>query len=297
MVNSISKFIFTPTSTPEHRQVSVGIVDVILGWEAYRQKNVDSACKLNAKTGSHADTSIHEFSKPPGFLDGASSVKIFSNQPSGFPIDTDAASSAHIRSNHDKDDDYCLQIPMIQLLANFLIRLGVNVPSGEKDVTINMINTRLSKRCIKLFQKLVSLFPMQSMELKHLEKLLQNTLENHILQIKQTAQAENPPSDILSASEKKSSLANLPIQQKGTSNSSTLGGLTSDNVLASLAHFLLITLQCRDGPSHFFTSNLSHIVGLLPLWMNSVSHVVQKRLRALLLKVIFKLSFIHTEMF
>ena len=243
MVSSISKLGLMSSCPPEYRQISVGITNVILGWEMFRQRSrIDG--DLSLLTNSAKD-------------------------PTG------------IFAVNDKDDEYTLHPSMVQVVANFLIRLGL-LAASDKDVIVS----HLSSSCVRLFSNLVKLYPMVLIKLPHLEKLIFNITEAYNSQDKSNS---SPPDPASSSSSSKLAFENAKNMSSNGSKgvaSTKPSGILSENVILIVSKFLVTILDCCDGVSPFITQHLSLIVDFLPVWMHYDGSEVQLTFKEFILKIV-----------
>jgi len=161
MVSSINRLGLPPNCPVEHRQVALGCAEVLVGWEYIRHKRIEkrisdsfldefedleegkSSSSGLAGDGMEVDeeisSSVMDISVDEDEKDKAKGVA--SRRPStgqemsagspntkkdsgtAMPSTSSVISSGVIKIN-EKDDDYALHHSMVQILVNFLVRLG-----------------------------------------------------------------------------------------------------------------------------------------------------------------------------
>jgi len=196
-------------------------------------------------------------------------------------------------TNSHKDDEYTIYPNMVQLLANFLIRMGVLVAS---DKVINVLT--LKTPCINIFSKLVKLFPMNSIKLTHLEKIILNILESYNNQGKTRVKTPNNsiqnPHNLYQNDNSKFN-SNSGQMNKNSSSQANTGIIFSEHVLLVIGNLLTIILDCVDGISPFISQNFTLIKDFLQPLFSFDSLLVQQFLQNFIHKVnynFFSLSYL-----
>jgi hypothetical protein len=241
MVQSLSRLGLGNSCPPEHRQISVGVTDVILAWESYRQR---------------------------------------SREVGGIFQHTNQSAPDTINGNFlgNKDDEYSLQPNLIQLVANFLIRIGL-VAASDKEPLVS----HLTKPCMVLFSKLITLHPLASIKFAQLEKLTINIIEN--FQAQEKSKSSVAHQELLKSSTGgNSQLTQRPYSSSGNATAPS-SGFTSENVVMVLANFLMAVLSRVDGSNFPFVQGFVTVKDFLPVWMSCEGSQAQSDLRSFVLQV------------
>ena len=165
--------------------------------------------------------------------------------------------------NTEREDEFGLNAPMVHILTNFIVRLGLQA-ADSTDSSVR----RLLSRCVTLFQRLCSLHPVVRTVklLPHLERLLQQT--GVVAAVDRSGRADD----------------------KGKDTLATL----SNRAIAALTSFLLSAFSCDTdpqdsglaAPNSVLFSNLGMVRELLQPMLSSSSPRVQRLSRALICKVV-----------
>lgn len=245
MVQSLSRLGLGNSCPPEHRQISVGVTDVILAWESYRQRSREVG-------------GVFQHTNLPDTTNG------------------------HFLGN--KDDEYSLQPNLIQLVANFLIRIGLVAASDKEPLVSHLTNP-----CMALFSKLITLHSLASIKLAQLEKLTINIIENF-----QAQEKSKPKIAFLSSHTHQDSLkssiggSSQPMQRQNSSSVNATApnsGFTSENVILVLANFLTTVISKVDSPNLPFIQGFVTVKDFLPVWMSCEGSQAQSKLRDFVLQV------------
>lgn len=234
MVQSIARLGLTGTCPLDQRQVAVGITDVIVEWEWFRQQKAAATACLKPKASlPHSNLSTENLNV--GDSSGATKSPIGEVKSEGGastarpPIQAPATSSAI-----EKELDFSLNSSLVPVLANFLVRLGLYGAEGKEPAMY-----RLSTKCLLIFRKMVQLVPMKNVRMTYFDRYFINTVENM------------KPRGSSSSS---SSLL----------NKSAIGpNMASDRSLETFLSLLSCGVECVDGPSPLFVNNVVPLKDLI----------------------------------
>lgn len=163
------------------------------------------------------------------------------------------------------DESYTLPRALVQVLANFVMRLCI-FATDNKDAVV----AKLSSRCLRLFEKMSALPAMRSVPLPYYERLLQNALDG----FNQSAAPAVPAVDPSGATTGVTGPGTGPIPPvpadkppskpaalgaAGGSSSRSIPQGISDTMLCNLLDIASSSLTCAGGPNKLFEQNAYHL--------------------------------------
>ena len=165
------------------------------------------------------------------------------------------------------DESYTLPRALVQVLANFVMRLCI-FATDNKDAVV----AKLSSRCLRLFEKMSALPAMRSVPLPYYERLLQNALDGFN---QSTAPAVLPvdpsgattgvtgpgpgPGPIPPVAADKPLSKPTALGAAGGSSSRSIPQGISDTMLCNLLDIASSSLTCAGGPNKLFEQNAYHL--------------------------------------
>lgn len=171
----------------------------------------------------------------------------------------------------DKEDDFSLHASMVQMLANFLVRLGLFV-ADSKDQAL----CKLSDKCIELYKTLVTIVSMKNIKVTYFERLMRTFLDNYNGSGASAAKATSKSSTSAKgaqAASKGGGGEGQPTTKAGrsgstgaASNASTgsgNGGEMSERILCTFLQFLTASLESPDSTSTLLYHNVTLVKDLL----------------------------------
>lgn len=206
----------------------------------------DSRKRRNSFTDPPANLAISEGS------DGQ--VRALPSRPQNVPHPAPPAVSSE---REGADESYTLPKALVQVLANFVIRLCLFASDNS-----NAVVAKLSSRCLRLFEKMSALPAMRSVPLNYYERLLQNAIDSFNLS---TAPAVPFPDPTAGGTGAGPTTAAPPVEKppvkptQGSSSSSsrvTSQGF-SDTMLCNFLDIASSSLVCVGGPNKLFEQNAS----------------------------------------
>jgi hypothetical protein len=266
MIQSVARLGLTGSCPLDQRQVAVGIADVIIEWEWFRQQQ--QHLRLNLVSSSNEE----------------SNSKIIS---SANPMQSGPPSSGSSQG----DSDYALHQSLVPVLANFLVRLALFAAEG-KDPGMH----KICARCLLIFRKMARLMSMKHIKMAYFDRYFQTTVEN----LKPKNSALGPPhlaalSGPSTSGSSNSSSASKPGGSSGPASSAAqqanVSQMVSDKSVETFISLLQCGLDCFDGPSPLFLQNLGPLKDLiLVLTASSDFTRSQKVFKDLLMSVSFYLD-------
>ncbi len=265
MIQSITRLGLTSSCPLDQRQVAVGIADVIVEWEWFRQQR-----QLLKRTPPEDSGAVMSEAKSPEQDDAA---------PAGQPARPSGGAAA-AGTGADRELDVTLHATLVPVLANFLVRLGLFAAEG-KDAAMY----KLSARCLAIFRKMTHLVPMKNVRMAYFDRYFQTTVEN--LKPKGSSSAGQ------SASNSKSTSAGSSGNSSSNNNSGAGGAQSnppvSDRSLDTFLLFLTSGLRCSDGPSPLFINSVASLKELIPTMLGtSLYPKAQNSFREAIILVRFK---------
>lgn len=283
----------------QRRQVALGIADLLVGWELYRshkskQATGDGATKEKEdgtanlqkadEVGKSELVEVRSAKRVRLNHDGDSlGVTWASNVP---PTETSADASlseANVpKTSASALEEFTLQPNMIQLLGNFVIKLGLleagvgsssgaSKSSGSDNGVSNgeSLSGIISAQCLNIFRHLVSLLPMKNIRLSQFDKVLRSLLDSYAAYYRSKLNA------VAAASGGKSVQA-PPISHQPSSRS-----------LKLVLEYLCASIDCctHNPDLLLHSSNVSIITELLPYVLVNKSALVVTELRHVLSKM------------
>jgi uncharacterized membrane protein YgcG len=124
----------------------------------------ESSKRFKDETGSHSSS-------------GSGSGTNGGRRSSSFSESNGGSSSSSSGNHHhsaERDEEFSMQAPMLQIVANFLVRLSL-FAADNKDVGI----VRLVPRCLMSYRRMVSSLSMNAVTMPYFERLLQGALDNY----------------------------------------------------------------------------------------------------------------------
>ncbi|PXF39940.1 Transcription-associated protein 1 [Gracilariopsis chorda] len=179
MVNSLSKFALTPNAAPENRRLGLDLVDLIIGWEETRRQKKSDGSFLqedDALSSSHKKrpreehSDGHDHQGKSGTIndprDAGPPAKLQKGND-GQPLTASkAATSVAVASKTAQDaDDFKPNATMLDLLASFLVQMPIR-PTDQRETSL------ITRRSLKLLERLLQLWPDTSIRLNFVERLL-----------------------------------------------------------------------------------------------------------------------------
>jgi hypothetical protein len=233
MVSSMSRLGLPPNCPTEHRQVALACAETLIGWEFIRLKKLE--------------------------------IKGVIRLP-----ETQVESTAMSPSN-EKEDEFSLHSSMVQMLGNFLVRLGL----FTADIKDNALS-KLSDKCVSLYKTLVQIVPMSHIKISYFERLFKTFLENHYNASKSGGNKSIPKESSKATEEEipankarsgsSSQLSNLVGKGKAESS---LPGELSERTLLILVQFLSVSMEASDRTANLVYENISLVKELLvPLFQS-----------------------------
>ena len=177
------------------------------------------------------------------------------------------STTASANQHSEQEDEFSLHASMVQMLANFLVRLGLFVADSREQALC-----KLSDKCIELYRTLVTIVSMKSIKVTYFERLLRTFLDNY--------NGNNGPakSSGKSGITSKSSSDNNGGRPGRTgsgggsaTSTSSSGGEMSEKILSTFLEFLSASLDSPDSTSTLLYHNVSLIKDLLtPLFVSEL---------------------------
>jgi hypothetical protein len=173
-------------------------------------------------------------------------------------------------SDHsDKEDEFSLHASMVQMLANFLVRLGLFV-ADSKDQAL----CKLSDKCIELYKTLVTIVSMKNIKVTYFERLLRTFLDNYNGGNAGSSKAAGKSSASTKGGQgasgkggdgQTSTKAGRSGSTGGASSTSTApsGGEMSERILCTFLQFLTASLEAPDTTSTLLYHNVTLVKDLL----------------------------------
>lgn len=161
------------------------------------------------------------------------------------------------------DESYTLPRALVQVLANFVMRLCI-FATDNKDAVVS----KLSSRCLRLFEKMSALPAMRSVPLPYYERLLQNALDGFNQSIAPAVPLVDPagvttgapgPGPIPPITADKPPSKPAALGTAGGSSSRTIPQGISDTMLCNLLDIASSSLTCTGGPNKLFEQNAYHL--------------------------------------
>ena len=182
--------------------------------------------------------------------------------------------TATANQQSEKEDEFSLHASMVQMLTNFLVRLGLFVADSREQAL-----RKLSDKCINLYRTLVTIVPMKCITVTYFERQLRTFLDNY--------NGNNGPakSGGKSGATSKSSI-DTSIGRMGCTGSG--GGETSENIFITFVEFLSASLESNNFTSSLLYHNVLLFKELLaPLFVSELMlrPNVNSLFRALLCKI------------
>lgn len=221
IISSISRIGLPQTTTAEVRHVALNMADLSLNWEWYRRnKKIDA--RGNAQTSS----------------------------PS-LEVSSTGDNNGAVRDKEHESS--CLSLSMVHVLANFLLRLGLQA-ADTKDASMSKVYST----SLYLFKKMLRLFDSKTLKIPYFDKVIQNAVESSSFTL-------NP--------------ANKPPTSSSTSTS-------SESAMLACLEFLVHSFDSMNRPSLLFSTNINSIRELLPYLYNNDNARFQKGMNSLIVKVL-----------
>ncbi|CAM9366111.1 unnamed protein product, partial [Ectocarpus fasciculatus] len=258
MVQSIARLGLTGTCPLDQRQVSVGIADVILEWEWFRQQKIILTNELGPRKTVLAPATADQPS--------AESTATTSSVPPGNEVKVEGAvttsrpsQTPNTNATLEKELDFSLYASLVPVLANFLVRLGLYGAEGKEAAMY-----RLSSRCLVIFRKMVQLVPMKPVRMTYFDRYFITTVENL-----------------------KPKHAGSVASGSGSAKSGSAGPATvSDRSLETFLLLLSCGAESLDGPSPLFVNNVVPLKELIvPITSSNDYPKAQKAFRELVVVV------------
>jgi hypothetical protein len=152
------------------------------------------------------------------------------------------------------DESYTLPKALVQVLANFVIRLCLFASDNS-----NAVVAKLSSRCLRLFEKMSALPAMRSVPLNYYERLLQNAIDSFNLSNAPAVSLPDPagvpgagPATAVPPAEKPPV---KPTQGSSSSSSRVTSQGFSDTMLCNFLDIASSSLVCVGGPNKLFEQN------------------------------------------
>lgn len=213
------------------------------GTEAASKMKMDSAGQVQVPlTG--------EEKQPKSLSQRLSGSTTLSAQPSSGGLEREGA-----------DESYTLPRALVQVLANFVMRLCI-FATDNKDAVVS----KLSSRCLRLFEKMSALPAMRSVPLPYYERLLQNALDGFNQSIAPAVPIVDPagvttgaPGPIPPITADKPPSKPTALGTAGGSSSRTIPLGISDTMLCNLLDIASSSLTCTGGPNKLFEQNAYHL--------------------------------------
>lgn len=161
------------------------------------------------------------------------------------------------------DESYTLPRALVQVLANFVMRLCI-FATDNKDAVVS----KLSSRCLRLFEKMSALPAMRSVPLPYYERLLQNALDGFNQSIAPAVPVVDPagvttgapgPGPIPPITADKPPSKPTALGTASGSSSRTIPQGISDTMLCNLLDIASSSLTCAGGPNKLFEQNAYHL--------------------------------------
>lgn len=179
MVNSLSKFALTPNAASENRRLGLDLVDLIIGWEERRrQKKSDGLSLQEEEALSSSQKKRPREQQSNGQDQQGKRVAINDPRNAGPPVKLQkgndgqplsvpkAATSEAVATKAAQDaDDFKPNATMLDLLASFLVQMPIR-PTDQRETSL------LTRRALKLLERLLELWPDTSIRLNFVERLL-----------------------------------------------------------------------------------------------------------------------------
>lgn len=243
MVSSISRLGLHTNCALEHRQVALGCAEVLIGWEWVRTQKKDIVLNDADEHGMEMEEGV------PRTRSGSADSKLLR-------------------------DDFMLQQNMIQMLANFLVRLGLFV-ADSKERALH----RMSPRCVDLFRRLAFVVPLKNIRISYFERLLQTFFENYA---NTTSSTKSGQKNSQSKSNDDDSRSRSSANKTASSSAATAG--VSDRILNTFLQFLVVSLSAPDSSCALFLQHVTLVKDLL----HPVLHNDNPKMHALFRKFMIK---------
>jgi hypothetical protein len=249
MVSSISRLGIPPNCPTEHRQVALGCVEALIGWEYIRLKKLELREQLSAESS----------------LVGAVSMN----------------------SQNEKEEEFSLHPSMIQMIGNFLVRLGL-FTADNKDPLLS----KLSDKCVLIYQTLVNTVVMTNIKITYFERLFKTFLDNAAKNRAGTSSVSNNngKDNSIGKSDEENSLKGRnpnPLLSSKRANDNSVGEI-SERMFLILIQFLSVSLENKDLTANLVYDNIGLLKEMLgPLVQTD--HLSKPLLSAQFRKLIVKI--------
>lgn len=256
MVSSISRLGLTASCPSEHRQVALGCVEALIGWEFLRLKKVELR-ELQRSEMNHSESLLGNI----------------------------------LSSQSDKEEEFSLHSSMIQMIGNFLVRLGL-FTADSKDPTLS----KLADKCVLLYETLVTTVSMTNIKITYFERLFKTFLENHYKNRSNGTKdvsttkvdEENHHKARTGNGSTLHNTNNTSKSQRGTENSI---GEISERLLLILIQFLSVSMENSDSTANLVYDNiglLKELLGPLVQTDHLTKSLLNLQFRKLIVKIFTK---------
>jgi hypothetical protein len=223
MVSSISRLGIPPNCPIEHRQVALGCVEALIGWEYIRLKKLELRDQISLES---------------------------------LPANT------MMNSQNEKEEEFSLHPSMIQMIGNFLVRLGL-FTADNKDPLLS----KLSDKCVVTYQTLAKTVCMTNIKITYFERLFKTFLDN-AAKNRASSSASNSAKEPSNGkpeedtSQKGRSGNPLPSSKSQRGNDNPIGEI-SERMLLILIQFLSVSMENNDSTANLVYDNIGLLKELL----------------------------------
>jgi hypothetical protein len=167
-----------------------------------------------------------------------------------------------LSSQSEKEEEFSLHSSMIQMIGNFLVRLGL-FTADSKDPTLS----KLADKCVLLYETLVTTVSMTNIKITYFERLFKTFLENHYKSRSKEVVVSTPKVDDESHNKGRTGNGNTPHGSSASSKSqrgteSSIGEI-SERLLLILIQFLSVSMENSDPTANLVYDNIVLLKELL----------------------------------
>ena len=322
MVSSISRLGLPPNCPVEHRHVALGCAEVLVGWELIRTERIkkrlsdslhDEDGNLDFKEeGGRSGTVEMDVDDKVNEEDNTGDMDISvgddddkerekgGNFSSASSTTASTIVSAGVIKINEKDDEFALHPSMVQMLANFLVRLCVYA-ADNRDKALS----KLADKCVSLYRTLAGIVSMKGIKVVYFERLFQSFCEEYVLSSagkslgagdmaaagmtlanKATSKSSNSSSHAMMKNRK---VDKAPPAKSNPSSGDSKSGATVVSEKAFCFYFKLLhaSLESNDPRDTLFFENINLVKQVISPFFQS-EHMVKPTLGDLFRKLILK---------
>ena len=321
MVSSISRLGLPPNCPVEHRHIALGCAEVLVGWEHFRLQRIDQRLSDSFQPSEEScnrppfedesvddmevvvkeedtvmDISVDDDMKEKNdsksdrmaapTASSSDSFSLDSKKDKNLPnasktSESSSLSKIGVVKINEKDDEFALHSSMIQMLVNFLVRLGL-FAADNRDRAIS----KLADKCISLYNTLVSIVPTRGTRVVYFERLFQSFIETYAGRSSSPGSAagsDKPPVPVANSkanskataataiSVLKNKKGEKPTSAKSSSSSSgsssdprnpsttTTASNISEKAFCVFLQFLTASLDSQNPKESIFFENMKHV--------------------------------------